>query len=195
MDGQDLIDENFHEIFKIHIPVIDQDKRWAITLYDKFTPICKLVKHRNRKYLVYKLNGRNDIVATYEYNSPLPIEISKRIDDTFNKVKALVDNVDPEKLKKDFFYFARALTKKENFRVLASKLYPEAVSYTSDKEMYFNEKGIRQYGIETITSSHKLASLYGEVGSYHDTALIVPGCSTNTCTREELIEYISMIRN
>lgn len=190
MDGQDLIDENFHEIFKLHIPVIDKDNRWAITLYDKFTPICKLWKHRNRKYLVSKLNGRNDIVATYEYNSPLPIEISKRIDATFNKVKALVDTVDPEKLKKDFFYFARALTRKENFIVLSSKLYPEAVSYTSKSEMYFNEKGIRQYGIETITSSHKQVSLYGEVGSYHDTAFIVPGCSTNGCTREELIEYI-----
>lgn len=189
MDGQDLIDENFHEIFKIHIPVIDHDNRWAITLYDKFTPICKLVKHPNGSY-VSKLNGRNDTVATYEYNSPLPIEISKIIDTTFNKVKALVDSVDPEKLKKDFFYFARALTRKGNFGVLASKLYPEAVSYTSENEMYFNEKGIRQYGIETITSSPKQVSLYGEVGSYHDTATLIPACSTIACTREELIESI-----
>lgn len=190
MDGQDLIDENFHEVFKIHIPVIDNDKRWAITLYDKFAPICKLVKHPDRRYLVSKLNGRNEIVDTYEYNSPLPIEISKRIDTTFNRVKALVDSVDPEKLKKDFFSFARTLTRKENFRVLSSKLYPEAASYTSENEMYFNEKGIRQYGIETITSSRKQVSLYGEVGQYHDTAVLVPACSTSACTREELIEYI-----
>lgn len=190
MDGQDLTDENYDVIFKLHIPVIGEDECWSITLYDKFAPICRLIKRPDKRYLVFKLNGRSEIVDRYEYNSPLPIEISRRIDTTFNKVKALVDNVDPEKLKKDFFYFARALTRKENFRVLASKLYPEAVSYTSENEIYFNKKGIRQYGIETITSSPKQVSLYGEVGSYHDTALLVSACSTSACTREELIEYI-----
>lgn len=190
MDKQDLVDENFDEIFKLHIPVFDKDKCWSITLYDKFAPVCRLIKRPDGRYLVFKLNGRSEIVDKYEYNSPLPIEISRRIDTTFNKVKALVDSVDPEKLKKDFFYFARALTRKENFRVLASKLYPEAVSYTSENEIYFNKKGIRQYGIETITSSPKQVSLYGEVDSYHDTALLVSACSTSACTREELIEYI-----
>lgn len=192
MDGQDLIDENYHNIFKLYISVFpkDQFKRWAITLYDRFSPICKLVKLYEEGYKISKLNGRNEVTHSYEMNEPLPIELSRHIDSTYNKVKALVENINPEKLRKDFFDFGRSLTRKNNFSILSSKLYPEFVSYASDKEIYFNDKGIRTYGIETISSSHSEASIYGEIGNYIDKSFLIQGASTSTCTKEELVDYI-----
>lgn len=192
MDGQDLIDENYHTIFKLYISVFpkDQFKRWAITLYDRFSPICKLVKLYEEGYKISKLNGKNEVIHSYEMNEPLPIEIARQIDSTYNKVKALVDNINPEKLRKDFFSFAQSLTRKNNFSILSSKLYPEFVSYASDKGMYFNDKGLRTYGIETISSSYSEASIYGEIGNYLDKGFLIQGASTSACTKEELIDYI-----